>query len=134
LGGSKVSLANNINAASFKKSEIKRCHPARTIRVLCQESSLARTYSLSKRNDSIPENITTPDRVDAFFEFSAAVEAWRMYLNSGLNAPVDMGLCAMQLKPFLDLPKTPMLPINKCWHFWDCDHSIFHSIVASVFF
>jgi hypothetical protein len=41
---------------------------------------------------------------DAFFESPAAVEAWRTYLNSGLNAPVGMGLYAMQLKPFLGLP------------------------------
>jgi hypothetical protein len=42
---------------------------------------------------------------DSFFESPAAVEAWRTYLNSGLNAPVGMGLYAMQLKPFLDLPQ-----------------------------
>jgi hypothetical protein len=41
---------------------------------------------------------------DEFFDSPAAVEAWRTYLNSGLNAPVGMGLYAMQLKPFLDLP------------------------------
>lgn len=39
---------------------------------------------------------------DAFFNSSAMHEAWRTYLNSGLNAPIGMGLYALQLKPFLE--------------------------------
>eukprot|EP00934_Nitzschia_sp_Nitz4_P007083 Nitzschia sp. Nitz4//scaffold210_size37948//25432//26445//NITZ4_007692-RA/size37948-processed-gene-0.42-mRNA-1//1//CDS//3329541936//7073//frame0 len=41
---------------------------------------------------------------DVFWDSAAMWEAWRTYLNSGLNAPVGMGLYAIQLKPFLDLP------------------------------
>ena len=41
---------------------------------------------------------------DDFWDTPAMWEAWRTYLHSGLNAPVGMGLYALQLKPFLDLP------------------------------
>jgi hypothetical protein len=38
---------------------------------------------------------------------------WRTYLNSGLNAPVGMGLYALQLKPFLEqLPHNELLAIT----------------------
>jgi hypothetical protein len=40
---------------------------------------------------------------DTFFDSPAMDEAWRTYLNNGLNAPIDMGLYAIQLKPFLRL-------------------------------
>ncbi|KAL3904983.1 MAG: hypothetical protein SGILL_009859 [Bacillariaceae sp.] len=41
---------------------------------------------------------------DTFFESSAMDEAWRTYMNSGMNAPIGMSLYAIQLKPFLELP------------------------------
>ena len=41
---------------------------------------------------------------DTFFNSSAMDEAWRAYMNSGMNAPIGMGLYAVQLKPFLELP------------------------------
>lgn len=41
---------------------------------------------------------------DDFWDTPAMWEAWRTYLHSGLNAPVGMGLYALQLKPFLKLP------------------------------
>ena len=40
---------------------------------------------------------------DDFWDTPAMWEAWRTYLHSGLNAPVGMGLYALQLKPFLEL-------------------------------
>jgi hypothetical protein len=39
---------------------------------------------------------------NAFFDSPAATEAFRTYVNSGLNAPIGMGLYAMQLKPYYD--------------------------------
>ncbi len=41
---------------------------------------------------------------DDFWDTPAMWEAWRTYVHSGLNAPVGMGLYALQIKPFLDLP------------------------------
>jgi hypothetical protein len=41
---------------------------------------------------------------DTYFNSSAMQEAWRSYVNSGLNAPIGMSLYALQLKPFLELP------------------------------
>jgi Sulfotransferase domain len=41
---------------------------------------------------------------DAFFESDAMREAWRTYVQSGLNAPIGMGLYALQIRPFLALP------------------------------
>jgi Sulfotransferase family len=41
---------------------------------------------------------------DAFFESDAMQEAWRTYVHSGLNAPIGMGLYALQIRPFLALP------------------------------
>lgn len=41
---------------------------------------------------------------DTYFESDAMREAWRTYENSGLNAPVGMGLYALQIRPYLELP------------------------------
>jgi hypothetical protein len=50
---------------------------------------------------------------DAFFDSPECWHAWRTYLNSGLNAPVGMGLYALQLKPFLEqLPHNELLAIT----------------------
>ncbi|KAG7341766.1 sulfotransferase [Nitzschia inconspicua] len=40
---------------------------------------------------------------DLFFYSPAMDEAWRTYMNNGLNAPIGMGLYAIQLKPFLKM-------------------------------
>jgi Sulfotransferase family len=48
---------------------------------------------------------------DTFFDSPAMDEAWRTYLNCGLNAPIGMGLYAIQLKPFLQLDND-FLPIQ----------------------
>jgi hypothetical protein len=50
---------------------------------------------------------------DDFFNSPECWQAWRTYLNSGLNAPVGMGLYALQLKPFLEqLPNNEFLAIT----------------------
>jgi hypothetical protein len=41
---------------------------------------------------------------DTYFESPLMEDAWRAYINSGLNAPIGMGLYALQLKPYLELP------------------------------
>jgi hypothetical protein len=41
---------------------------------------------------------------DTFFDSPAMDEAWRTYMNSGMNAPIGMSLYAIQLKTFLVLP------------------------------
>jgi hypothetical protein len=41
---------------------------------------------------------------DTYFDSDAMKEAWRTYENSGLNAPVGMGLYALQIRPYLELP------------------------------
>jgi Sulfotransferase domain len=40
---------------------------------------------------------------DLFFDSPAMDEAWKTYINCGMNAPIGMGLYAIQLKPFLAL-------------------------------
>jgi hypothetical protein len=50
---------------------------------------------------------------DAFFDSPECWQAWRTYLNSGLNAPVGMGLYALQLKSFLEqLPNNELLVVT----------------------
>ena len=49
---------------------------------------------------------------DEFFDSPECWQAWRTYLHSGLNAPVGMGLYALQLKPFQEqLPNNEFLVI-----------------------
>jgi hypothetical protein len=49
---------------------------------------------------------------DTFFNSPAMDEAWRTYLNNGLNAPIGMGLYAIQVKPFLQLVDHDFLAIQ----------------------
>ena len=45
---------------------------------------------------------------DTYFDSPDMQKAWRAYINSGMNAPIGMGLYALQIKPYLDL----LLPNN----------------------
>eukprot|EP00980_Cylindrotheca_fusiformis_P025382 scaffold13560_cov161-Cylindrotheca_fusiformis.AAC.2 len=40
---------------------------------------------------------------ETFWKSADCWKAWEAYIHSGLNAPVGMGLYALQLKPFLDM-------------------------------
>ena len=40
---------------------------------------------------------------DSFWKSPECWKAWESYVHRGLNAPVGMGLYALQLKPFLDM-------------------------------
>mmetsp|Transcript_26975 Transcript_26975/g.64391 ORF Transcript_26975/g.64391 Transcript_26975/m.64391 type:complete len:562 (+) Transcript_26975:217-1902(+) len=50
---------------------------------------------------------------ETFFHSQAMKEAWRTYLNSGLNAPVGMSLYAIQIVPFLEfIPREKILVVK----------------------
>lgn len=53
------------------------------------------------REVGVLQNWTEVD-FESFWESPACWKAWESYIHRGLNAPVGMGLYALQLKPFLD--------------------------------
>jgi hypothetical protein len=100
-----VLLRNPIDRARSQyemKLQMVRPHPKHSIPTFDEyvQNDMDALYELGVLQD------WTKVDFEEFWNSDKCWKAWQTYIHSGLNAPVGMGLYALQLKPFLDMLST----------------------------